>query len=99
MYFDLEGECDGINERTGDTLNVKFNPRSWSSNSYITGSAKDKSGKVKYEISGSWIDKIYVTNLQTRIKVCVWTRPPPIDNEKQQYGMRAISLLLNHLEN
>ena len=63
MYFDLEGEVKGINHKTGDTLTIKFHKKSWNSSSHITGKAQDKNGKEKYEISGSWADKIYVKNL------------------------------------
>jgi hypothetical protein len=63
MYFDLEGEVNGLNERTGDTLSIKFHPRSWKTSSHITGKAFDSNGLEKFEISGSWNDKIYVKNL------------------------------------
>ena len=99
MYFDLEGEINAINHKTGDTLQIKFNPKSWRQPSHITGKAFDKSGKQKFEISGSWTDEIFVKSLQTGENNCVWTREAPIEFFKEQYGMRKISILLNHLEN
>lgn len=54
MYFDLDGKVNGINKKTGDTLSIKLVPKSWSTGSHVTGKAFDKSGKAKYEISGSW---------------------------------------------
>ena len=99
MYFDMEGELEGINEKTGDTLSIKLIPRSWNTGSSVNGKAMDKDGKVKFEISGSWTDKIYVKNNQTGANDCIWTREAPIENMQQQYGMRKLSILLNHLEN
>ena len=63
MYFDLEGEVKGLNHKTGDTLAIKFHPKSWNSSSKITGKASDKNGKTKYEITGSYADNIYVKDL------------------------------------
>ena len=74
MYFDLDGESKGLNEKTGDTISIKFYPRSWKSGSYITGKAMDKSGKVKFEITGSWCDKILIKNLQSDETQIIWTK-------------------------
>ena len=62
MYFDLNSEIKGVNERTGDKLIINFKPKSWSKPSYITGECKDKNGKTVLTISGSWLDKIMITD-------------------------------------
>jgi hypothetical protein len=59
----------------------------------------DKNGKTKFEISGSWTEKIFVKNLLNGAKDCVWTIEPTIEKKQEQYGMVKISILLNHLEN
>jgi hypothetical protein len=48
MYFDLVGEIKGLNEKTGDSLTITFNPKSYRSGSFITGKAMDKNGNIKF---------------------------------------------------
>lgn len=65
MYFDLDGPCSGKNFKTNDTIEMKFIPRKWNSQSKMEGIVKNSKGEKMYEISGSWVDEIKVKNLTT----------------------------------
>ena len=65
MTFDIDGVTKAMNKSTGDSLELKFIPKSWSKPSKLEGTCKDKSGKVIYEISGSWLDQISIKKLST----------------------------------
>ena len=63
----------------------------------MEGSTSDKSGKVKYLISGSWQDKVIIKNKITGSEQCIWEREEAIENQVRQYGFRKVSILLNYL--
>jgi len=73
MYFDMFGEMQGINQKSGDELHIKFDTRGWGTTlSRMSGYVKNNKGKKVIEISGSWGEKIFVTNLVTKEKTCMW---------------------------
>ena len=76
MYFDTSGDMQGINTKTGDELIIDFKTREWGSKiSKCLGYVKDKNGKKVIEISGSWCDSVFITNLETEEKICMWSQP------------------------
>ena len=63
MYFDIEDKSLGKNLKTGDSIEINFTPKSWTKPSKLEGTCKDRSGKVIYEISGSWLDQVSIKNV------------------------------------
>lgn len=60
MYFDISGTVKGLNKTTGDTIELKFVPKSLFKERTISGSVKDKSGKTHFTFSGSWLSEIII---------------------------------------
>ena len=82
MYFDIENSypISGLNLKTGDKFHMKFTPKSWSAPSKLEGTCSDPSGKVIYEISGSWCDKVFLKNKVSGSEQCIWQIEAPIEN-------------------
>lgn len=60
MNLDLENTLKGVNETTGDTLEINFSAKTWRTDSSLHGVCKDKKGKTVFEISGNWADEIFI---------------------------------------
>ena len=71
---------EGINRRTGDKIVIDFHANSKPQFGKIAGKCHNKSGKLIYEVSGSWGDKVYVTHCLTGEKELVYTFPEIIEN-------------------
>jgi hypothetical protein len=56
---------DAVNHKTGDSVKVEFVPKSWSKESFVKGGGFDKSGKKRFEISGSFRDQVVLKDLMT----------------------------------
>ena len=54
IYIDLEGVIKGLNNKTGDTCEIKCTPRNWTESSQISGFCADKDGNIIYQITGRW---------------------------------------------
>jgi len=50
MYFDIFGTMKGQNKKTGETITLQFNPRSWTSDSSLEGNIMNKDGKKTHTI-------------------------------------------------
>jgi hypothetical protein len=50
---------------TGEKVLFQYNERTSKSNSSIEGKAFDAKGELKLEISGSWLDEIWITEVAT----------------------------------
>lgn len=59
-YLELEGKMTGYNERNGDTINLKFNPRGWNREAQIEGTCCDKDGKKWFDITGNTFNEIMI---------------------------------------
>ena len=66
MYLDVSGSIECINHRTEEKATLTFVTRGWSTDSYITGNICDSTGQERYTLKGSWIDKVYLVNSQTK---------------------------------
>ena len=96
MYFDLNSEMKGLNEKTGDRLTITYKPKGWNKPSYLTGECKDKNGKTILSISGSWLDKIFITDANG-IKELMWEMPTPFKECERQYNFSRYTILMNEL--
>ena len=65
LYIDIAGKVEATNHITGEKAIINCIPRSWKKMSEISGVGIDKSGKVKYEFSGSWLSEVKLKNLET----------------------------------
>jgi len=54
LYIDLVGESIGRNLRTGHSILLKFSPKSWSSDSQVSGKVTSADGSLLYELKGCW---------------------------------------------
>ena len=64
---------------TKEKVDLKYNTKqSATVNSSITGKVYDAEGVAKFEISGSWLDAIYLKNLVTGERETVWKEPPMV---------------------
>ena len=86
MYIDLDGIVKGFNHKTGDTAEIKFDLRGWTTSSVCSGTINDKFGNVKYRIEGTWLERLYLINEETGQKEMLWEEPPTFENYKKQFG-------------
>ena len=52
MYIEMDGEFEGLNETTGDSFKLKLTQKSKRNPGTISGTCKDKNGKVQWTVSG-----------------------------------------------
>jgi hypothetical protein len=65
LYIDLDGIVKAFNHKTGDTAEIKFELRGWTTSSVCSGTINDKFGNVKYRIEGTWLERLYLINEET----------------------------------
>lgn len=95
--MELIGDIKGLNQTTGDKIEVKFNPKSWGSDSYISGSVCDKNGKVIYTLSGNTHTEMFL-NEPNGTKHLIWKMPEPLGPEAaRQYNFSPLVINLNYL--
>jgi hypothetical protein len=97
MNFELDGEIIGTNETTGDTIELKFFPRKWRSQSYVVGTVKDKEGVIHHKLSGSWTTEIVLTNTKTGESEVILKCPEPVENSHRWYHFSKLGIQLNHI--
>lgn len=83
MYIDLDGIVKAFNHKTGDTAEIKFDLRGWTTSSVCSGTINDKFGNVKYRIEGTWLERLYLINEETGQKEMLWEEPPTFENYKK----------------
>lgn len=54
---------------------------------------------MDYKIEGKWNQSIYLVDVKTGQKECVWTKEPYPENSEFMYGMSFNTLQLNYLPN
>ena len=62
-FLDIDGKLKSINKTTGDTLEVNFTTRGWTTSSGLSGKCLDSTGKTIYKIEGSWLDKLTIIDV------------------------------------
>lgn len=77
MYFDMSGTVKGMNKTTGDVIELTFTPKTWRTERAIKGTVKDKTGKVCYTLSGSWLNEIFIEDAHGK-KSSFWKFDKPI---------------------
>lgn len=55
---------------------IEFPSRGWSKDSYfrVSGNVYTKPGNITYKIEGKWSESVYLIDLSTGTKECVWTK-------------------------
>ena len=97
LYAEIEGSMQAINHITGEKADINFKSKSWSAQSSVTGKCFDSSGKLKYEISGSWLDKLYLRDVDSQNQPeQIWEEPAAVDNNSRQFNFVEFTMLLNH---
>ena len=97
LYIDLNQDIKALNHKTKETVNVCLYPKqSDKVNSKIEGQAFDSSGKKVAELSGSWLDQISVTDLESGETEQLWKEIPLLDNAYMQYYYNRQSVLMNY---
>jgi hypothetical protein len=86
LYIDLDGIVKAFNHKTGDTAEIKFELRGWTTSSVCSGTINDRFGNVKYRIEGTWLERLYLINEETGQKEILWEEPPTFENYKKQFG-------------
>lgn len=71
-YIDVDGEMESINHQTKEKIELKFATRGWSTISTLTGQVFNEFGEETHTISGSWLEKIKLTNSQTGEEEIIW---------------------------
>ena len=59
----------------------------------------DKNGKVKYELSGSWLSKIELKNVESGQNETIWQEDEMMPDYKRQFFFNYYTLLLNYKSN
>ena len=96
LYIDISGVIKAKNHNTGETAELEFVPRSWSKGSEIKGFSSDSSGRKRYEIRGSWMDKIYLKNLDTGSERLIWKEVETPPNFRKQFSFGKLTMALNY---
>ena len=66
IYIDIGGTANVLNHKTGEKIEVKFfEKQSDKIQSRLEGKVYDAQGVCKYEISGSFLTKVFLKNLET----------------------------------
>ena len=65
----------------------------------MTGNVYSSPNTIAYKIEGKWSGSIYLIDVKTGIKECVWTKAPYPENWEYMYGMSHHNLQLNYLPN
>lgn len=66
VYPDYGGNIKAINHKTKERVELTYHDRkSEKGNSYVTGKAYNSTGRLVYEITGSWLNEIKVKNVIT----------------------------------
>ena len=94
----MEGLSIGVNHKTGERFEVIFFPKkSATEQSRMSGKFFDSHGNLKIELSGSWLNEIKLTTLETGITETAWHEPPLIPNAHLQYYFDYDSILMNYV--
>ena len=99
MYLDIDGTLRAINKTTGDTLEIEFTKRGWTSSSSLSGKCMDKNGRVVYKIEGSWLDKVTIKDQIDGGSEVIWTDQNLAysPDKGKMYAFSNFALQLNHL--
>mmetsp|Transcript_25632 Transcript_25632/g.39440 ORF Transcript_25632/g.39440 Transcript_25632/m.39440 type:complete len:177 (+) Transcript_25632:1941-2471(+) len=87
------------NHLTGEKCELEFKARGWTSKNKeaLEGKIKDKSGKVKYTLTGKYTEKILLTDTESGEVSEIWTAPPKPEKNNLMYGMNSFALQINLL--
>ena len=97
LYIDIADQLSSINNKTQESCIVNFTTRGWSSNSYLKGSIRDKDGKERYTLHGSWLDEIYLKDESTGEKELLWKEKPHIQDYLKMFGFNMVAVNLNYI--
>lgn len=92
MSIDLTGSIESMNHSTGDTVELKFEPKTRK----VTGSGYDERSNKLFEIFGTWTDSIRIKNIRGCSTSEIWKFEAKTN--PQQYGFNdPFSYSLNEL--
>ena len=82
-------------------VELDFPKRGWTQDSYfrVAGTVYSSQGVPAYRIEGKWNTAVYLTDLRTGVKDCVWTKEPYPEHWAHQYGYSNYMIQLNYLPN
>ena len=64
LYFDIDMSINAYNDKTGETLTVKFAPRNKTNPlSTLKGKCYDSQKRLIYELEGSWMTEVICTDV------------------------------------
>jgi hypothetical protein len=86
----MEGEFEGINERTGDKLHIKFTPKSYRSAGTVSGTCWDGQGNKMWTISGQQADEVHITDHNGN-KELIYKSPLFTKEDSRQYNFTHFS--------
>ncbi len=93
---DLDGLTLGKNHKTGHTFQMKYLQQKGKQMSRFEGKCFDRSGTPVYELTGSWMNEIVLTNLKTGHREEIWKEPSLLPDAHMQYFYNSIAVSLNH---
>ena len=73
LNMEIIGEVNGQNHKSGEKCLLNFHSKTWNKGPKVTGFSYDKNGNKAYEVSGSWIDEVFATNVKTGKKEKIWS--------------------------
>ena len=65
LYVDFEGTVEALNHQTKERAEITFICRGWASNSSVSAKFFDRNGQQTHDMSGSWWDKLTLTEKST----------------------------------
>ena len=78
-FPDLKSKSFGLNHKTGEKVEIDFIGKvSDEEESRLEGRGYDSNGNLVLEISGSWLDEIYIKTLATGNIESIWKAEPLI---------------------
>lgn len=80
VSIDLNGSIESTNHSTGDTVELKFEPKTRK----VVGVGYDQRSNKLFEIFGSWAESIKIKNIRACTTSEIWKSPSK--SNPQQYG-------------
>ena len=94
--MDCQGTIEGINHKTGETVELTFLMKDNKKDSALTGKCYDAQSKCKYEIEGTWLEEIRLKEVSTKKVEVLWHDLPMIPEAHLQYFYSRLAILLNY---
>lgn len=97
LYIDFNKDMYAVNHATGERAILNFVERGWTCDSSVTGTMYDADGVEKYKITGSWMNKLVMTNIETKEEFVICEEPEQPKDMVRQHGFSNCAIQCNYI--